>query len=178
MKKVISMILATVMVIGLVSCKKAPGHRSSRKDNAFSWMKIIENDELPDDYEGIILTVRESNWGEVCSTEDYWVSSSYDIYNDGTIIETVNYNLSAPVVTERTLSRDDLGTVYDFRQWCINDEPFADYHEDACDGVCRSFGYYDENDEYVSIYSGYTYGNSDLTEIQDIVYFYFPSIDQ
>ena len=171
MKKVISVLLAVVMVMGLVSCGKAPKHKKDRDDKDSGWIKVTDN-VIPDD-DGLMLTIRESNSGEVCNTDDYWVADYYEIYNDGTIRKTVSYNLSLDRVTEEKLSDKDLQALYDFKQWCIEDDPFSGYSEDCCDGCSWSFGYYDENDEYVRIYSGYAYGNKDLGDIQDIVCSYF-----
>ena len=174
MKKSISILMGVVMVMGLASCGKAPKHRKDKDEKVSSWLKVEkDDDDIIIDGDEMILSIGQSNWGLVCSDDDYWMSDRYEIYGDGTIKKTVTYNLSGATVMEEQLSDDDLQTLYNFRQWCITADPFANYHEDACDGSGWSFGYYDEDGEYVSFYSGYAYGNRDLSEIQDLVTSYF-----
>lgn len=67
------------------------------------------------------------------------------------------------------MSDKDLRTIYEF---CVNsyeNDAFADYSEQVCDGTTYSFVYYDEDGDAHTLYSGYCYSNKDLQSIMDII---------
>ena len=136
----------------------------------------IDIDELKEN-DGLMLSVKNSDWGEVSSEEDYWKYTTYDVYYDGTIIIDVEYNLSGSNIAGGQITDDDYVSVYLFGINTANNDSLSDLEIDACDGDAWSFTFYDEDENAISLYSGYTYGETQLEDIQAILREYEENLD-
>lgn len=152
MKKIMSFLLVIGVVLGVFS----------------GCAKKVDYDELKKN-DGLMFVVRNYNCGEVSDTDDYWASTTYSIYYDGTIENENEHHLSGLSKIEATLSDDDYKTIYKFASEESKSNKFDGIEVPACDGDGWSFTYYDTDGNETRIYSGYTYGIEELKEIQDIV---------
>lgn len=136
----------------------------------------IDIDKLKEN-SGLMLSVKESNWGEVSSAEDYYSHTFYDVYYDGTIIITDSYNISPDSVAGGQLSDEDYTTLYLFGINAATNDSFSDLEIAASDGTGWTFNFYDEDEKEILLYKGYTYGEKELEDIQDILIEYRETLD-
>lgn len=123
--------------------------------------------KLPTSEHLVMMTARETNWGEVLLTDDFWCASYWTIYYDGTAEYYEDYNLSG-VSNERswTLSGEDLLAVYRILYSTKNIE---NDHSSGCDGTGWKITFYDEEQEVINDYSGYIYSIDDYMRLQDLI---------
>lgn len=181
MKKIISVFLATALLAGLTACTynidkdidiKVKTSMNTDETKETDETDITQKDGPSDDLKSgdtLMFSARNGNWGEVCTTDDYWQSTNYEVYYDGTIKCIKSYNLSGLSVGTTTLSDKDYKKIYDFAYDAYTNDSFSDYSEDGCDGENWSFVYYDSDENAHDLYSGYAYGNDDMTTIEDIL---------
>ncbi len=115
----------------------------------------------------VMFGAHQSNWGLNDYSTDFWSSSDWTVYYDGTVEYYENYNLSGETshVT-----------------WELSDEDFAklaknlqgrflkcDEGVDACDGDGWSMSYYSESGEKIHGFHGYMYGIPALEEIVELL---------
>jgi len=173
MKKTLSLVLASTLMIAMLTGCPAEKAKVTRETTVES-IREIDLTELRS-REGCMLRVSNGNCGEMCSADDEWSSTSYTINWDGTISRNVNYVVSGCITDEAvTLSEEDYLTIYRFAESAYENETFADYSENVCDGESWSYYYHPDNsEESVCLYGGYAYNNDALCKIQEIVKSYF-----
>lgn len=120
-------------------------------------------------HEGLMFTAKNSNWGEVSNADDYWCNTTYNIYYDGTIEVVTKYNLSGSNMISSTVSDEKLTEIYEFAKYNSEVDGFANLNVNACDGESWTFDYYNFAGEKIQLYSGYTYGNVELEELQEFL---------
>ena len=181
MKKLIGLVLATALMLGMVSCSaEKPDRKKARKKKADV---VIDNDEIKGKFddknisididelktnEGLMFYAGNGNAGLVCSMEDYWSGDSFYVYYDGKIEMSRTYNLSGTVTDECEISDEDYEKIYEFAYNAYINESFKDYEEDVCDGDTWYFKFSDSEGEH-TIYSGYAYNNEEMNDIKDIL---------
>lgn len=114
-----------------------------------------------------LFTATQTNWGLVNSQEDYWSSSYWTVYYDGTVEYYENYNLSGETSHVTWELSDE-----DYEKLCRNLQGrFLKCNEgvDACDGDVWSMTYYSTSGKKIHNFSGYMYGIPALEEIVEIL---------
>lgn len=111
------------------------------------------------------------NWGLVDPSSDYWDSSNWTVYYDGTVEYFTCYNLSGesePVSWQ--LSRKDMDWLYRALAWNFRRCP-ENYN--AADGSGWRITWYDEQKNVVHAYNGYIFpeDGSVLPEITALLTF-------
>ena len=147
MRKIISIILASCMILAMAAC-------SSNKVNIGELKKI----------NGTMLEVKVVPSGEMTREQ----------FEAGSKTLSVSYSGAAfnpnPVDDNGVMMSDeDFLTIYNFCIDCYKNGKYKDYSEDACDGTRYSFIYYDENGTRNELYHGYIYGNEEMCKIVDII---------
>ncbi|MBR5386970.1 MAG: hypothetical protein IK142_05235 [Clostridiales bacterium] len=157
MKRFIALVLTLVMLSGSVGCANSErnGRRGSGSESG-SGNKSEQIEELQS-HEGTML--------EIVSTVRLPVEEGSDIEN--TVI--VEYSGDAYEVDTNYLnchlSDEEYLTIYNFCVESVENDTFADYYEDACDGITYRFTFYDEDGNAHLIYDGYIYENAELNSI-------------
>ena len=103
----------------------------------------------------IMLEASCMNWGLVDPSSDYWDSSNWTVYYDGTVEYFTCYNLSGesePVSWQ--LSRKDMDWLYRALVWDFRRCP-ENYN--AADGSGWRITWYDEQKNVVHVYNGYIF---------------------
>ena len=160
MKRFIALVLILVMLSGIAGCANAErnGRRGSSSESG-SVNKFEQLEELQS-HEGTML--------EIVSTVRLPVEEGSDIEN--TVI--VEYSGDAYEVDTNYLnchlSDEEYLTIYNFCIESVENDTFADYYEDACDGITYRFTFYDEDGNAHLIYDGYIYENAELYSIIEI----------
>ncbi|MBO4460327.1 MAG: hypothetical protein J5778_06705 [Clostridiales bacterium] len=145
MKRIICIILALVMIMGMTACSK----RDIEK-----YRKI----------EGMLLEIEEIPCGPMTEEEyemrHHLVKVSYagDSYIPSPIEDQV-----------MKMKDEDYRKILDFCLDNIEKNKFADYSEQADDGVMYKFTAYDEDGASHLIYDGYIYQNKELIDIVSTV---------
>ena len=128
---------------------------------------MIHSQSKPD-YRIEELQEIEGTMLEITSTIRLPVEEGTDI--DNTVI--VEYDGHAYEVDSNylncTLSDEEYMTIYRFCVESVENNTFADYYEEVCDGVTYRFTFYDEDGEAHLIYDGYIYDNEELQSIINI----------
>ncbi|MBO7450858.1 MAG: hypothetical protein J6U54_10870 [Clostridiales bacterium] len=124
----------------------------------------------------LMFVASNSNWGLNSLMDDFWSYDYFKLYYDGTLEISVVYNISGFDTQIVTISDDDLKTIYDFAYDAYANDTYKDYNEDASDGESWSFSYFDQEGDEYAIYSGYTYGNESMIEIEEILHKYMQTV--
>ena len=156
--------------------KKDIKDKKNKKDKNILTEDDIDIDELKEN-DGLMLSLMNYNWDLVNPADDYWDYSTYDVYYDGTIIITNAYNISPDKVAGGQLSDDDYVTLYLFGINAVTNDTFVNEYVDACDGEGWDFVFYDTDGNQTMIHSGYSYGITELEDIQSLVEDYAKSLD-
>lgn len=160
MKRFIALVLILVMLSGIAGCANSErnGRRGSSSESG-SVNKFEQLEELQS-HEGTML--------EIVSTVRLPVEEGSDIEN--TVI--VEYSGDAYEVDTNYLnchlSDEEYLTIYNFCVESVENDTFADYYENVCDGITYRFTFYDEDGNAHLIYDGYIYENAELNSIIDI----------
>ena len=166
MKRFIALALIMSMLLGFAACGKDENNsrRNSRRETVASETESNKIEELQS-IEGTML--------EITSTIRLPVEEGTDI--DNTII--VEYNGDAYEVDTGYLnchlSDEEYLTIYTFCTESVENNTFADYYEEVCDGVTYRFTFYDEDGNAHLIYDGYIYDNAELNSILSIFSNYY-----
>lgn len=156
---IIALTLMLIVFFGgvIMSVIENNGIGKSSKD------KVIEKTDQHTE----LFTACEDNWGLTNNAEDYWSSSYWIVYYDGTVEYYEKYNLSGETshVT-----------------WELSDEEFEKLGKnlqgrflkcnegvDACDGTVWSMTYYGTGGDKIHHFFGYMYGIPALEEIVEIL---------
>ena len=158
MKRFIALVLTITVLAGTAACGKT--ERNSRRRSSETESKPDYRIEKLQEIEGTML--------EITSTIRLPVEEGTDI--DNTVI--VEYDGNAYEVDSNylncTLSDEEYMTIYRFCVESVENNTFADYYEEVCDGVTYRFTFYDEDGEAHLIYDGYIYDNEELQSIVNI----------
>lgn len=128
----------------------------------------IDIDELQENT-GIMLEVSKSMCGQVDGGLDYWKGRDYILYYNGTLEIISHYNHSGDFRAEVNVNDEDYLKLYCFAVETYENDTFSELNIDACDGDKWSFLYYEAEGESHKLYSGYTYGEDTLENIQSIL---------
>ena len=157
MKRIIALVLTMVMLAGVAACGKTEGNRGRESGSETS-----ENTNI------VALQQLHGPMLEVVSTVRLPVEEGTDIEN--TVI--VEYDGDAYEVDSTYLnchlSDEEYMRIYRFCTESVENDIYADYYEDACDGITYRFTFYDEDGNAHLIYDGYIYENEELQSIIDI----------
>lgn len=114
-----------------------------------------------------MFTAGKDNWGLVNSQEDYWSSSYWTVYYDGTVEYYEIYNLSGETShVTRELSDEEFAELSKALQGRFRK---CDEGVDACDGEVWSMTYYGTDGEKIHHFFGYMYGIPVLEDIVEIL---------
>ena len=155
-KKLISIILAAALLTGIASCSA----KSPRKTREEPEVNIAELHKIS----GPLLEVKIIPSGEMTREQFEAASNTMTVTYSGDVI------LPNPVqkaVLE--MSDEDFVSIYEFCIDCYEHDKYANYSEDVCDGTQYSFIYYDQDGQSHKLYSGYIYGNDELSRVVEIV---------
>ena len=158
MKKLFAVLLMISILLGTAACGKAEEPDRRTVTHAADEPKVDVGE----------LRTCEGPMFELTSTVRAPVPDDFDrdytatIYYDATLV-TDDFTL--PQVCNRDYIR-----IYRFCVNSLEDDTFADYYEDYCDGQTYRFTFYDEEGTPHVIYDGYTYENAELSAIIDLVF--------
>ena len=152
MKKFIAIVMIIAMLTGFSGCSKGKTEERSSGETESSY-----NIEELQQNEGRMLEVRRFE-SEI--REEFISYVTYDGYA---------CNPSPVEVYPMRMTDDDYLAIYRFCVDSVENDPFADYSEDVCDGTTYSFIFYDEDGNPHQIYDGYIYENELLRSIVDII---------
>lgn len=162
MKRIIAVLMSLIMLTGLTACSdNGDTGRSRRRSHEATEIKVDIEDLKT--YDGPMLEITSTIRMPV--PDDVDPNSTSVIYYDGTVNNSYNPNECLGA-----LSDEDYMTVYRFCVETVENDTFADYYEDVCDGQTYRFVFYDEEGEEHVLYDGYIYQNDELSSIVDIVY--------
>jgi len=80
---------------------------------------------------GTMCRVKCSNWGEINSSEEIWLSTEYVVAYDRTMTIITEYNLAGKEEATTTLSEEDYNKLYK----TISKMKFKDTSSNGCDGT-------------------------------------------
>ncbi len=155
--KVISILMVVVLVGGIIISVIDGGVGN----------KNIEKIKEKTDQHTELFTASQSNWGLVSNQEDYWSSSYWTVYYDGTVEYYESYNLSGETSRVTWELSDE-----DYERLCRNLQgKFLLCNEgvDACDGTGWSMTYHSTDGKKIHNFSGYMYGIQVLEDIVEIL---------
>lgn len=161
MKRVLALVIVFGMLAGISACSEGRDNRRDRDRGSSGTGIKVDVDSLRT-YDGPML--------EITSTIRMPVPDDIDPNNtsvlnyDGTIFNSYNPNECLG-----SLSDEDYMTVYRFCVETVENDTFADYYEDVCDGQTYRFVFYDEVGEPHVLYDGYIYENDELSSIVDMI---------
>ena len=99
---------------------------------------------------------------------DYWTRTSYSVYYNGTIEIKTSYTLSGDSDVSTEISYKDIKRIRDLADTFENKKNNYDMdYSDTYDGSTWSFYTYDVSGSRKYVYSGYTYGLTELEGIQN-----------
>ncbi|MBQ0065292.1 MAG: hypothetical protein KBT48_05975 [Firmicutes bacterium] len=113
---------------------------------------------------GLMFVATEYNTGENDITSDYWVSTKFNIFYDGSIEVIETYNVSGDIGIRVSVSDKEYKKIYDFIS-----KGKIDRSVDGVDGAQWDFYSYDLEGKPTLIYQGYIYGIKEIESIQEIL---------
>ena len=126
---------------------------------------------FPDDLldsKTLAFTASCENLGPFEWGSDYWTRASYSVYYDGTIEIKTSYTLSGESEVTAEISYTDLKRIRDLADTFESKKNSYNLDfSDTYDGSTWSFYTYDVSGSRKYVYSGYTYGLTELVGIQN-----------
>ncbi|SMC56094.1 hypothetical protein SAMN06296952_1747 [Oscillospiraceae bacterium] len=120
--------------------------------------------------DGLAFVVDVTNEGPFMWDEDYWQTTTYSVYYDGTLEITNTYSLSGERTEVCHISETDFNSIMSLAHKVMAEKPYEDMdYSDTMDGSTWGFSIYDTNGEATYIYGGYTNGIEDLENIEGIL---------
>ncbi len=150
-------LMFVILIGGIILSAIDNGAGRENKEKAIE--KIDQHTEM--------FGAKQDNWGLVNNQEDYWSSSCWTVYYDGTVEYYENFNLSGETSHVTWELSDE-----DYEKLCRNLQGrFLKCTEgvDACDGDAWSMTYYDIHGEKIHSFFGYMYDIPVLEEIVEIL---------
>jgi cytochrome c-type biogenesis protein CcmE len=128
MKKIISILLCLVMMLGLTACTQFP--------------------EVEGDY--IVLEVQKQNHSELSSLDDNWMHSTYSLNANGELVCRDVYSLSGEIIKTTTITRDTVLMLVGI----VEEEKHARDNLKMEDGVMYEIKYFDKDKNILVDYKG------------------------
>lgn len=120
--------------------------------------------------DGLAFVADVTNEGPFMWDEDYWQTTTYSVYYDGTLEITNTYSLSGERTEVCHISETDFNSIMSLAHKVMAEKPYEDMdYSDTMDGSTWGFSIYDTNGEATYIYGGYTNGIEDLERIEGIL---------
>lgn len=161
MKRVLAFVMMFGMLAGITACRENRDHRRDRDRESSRTELKVDVDTLKT-YDGPMLEITSTI--RMPLPDDVDPNSTSVLYYDGTVNNSYNPNECLG-----TLSDEDYMTVYRFCVETVENDTFADYYEDVCDGQTYRFVFYDEEGNPYVLYDGYIYENDELSSIVDMI---------
>ncbi len=115
--------------------------------------------------DGPMFMYEYCNGGMLTSYEDYWSNNTVMVYYDGTIEDSINYNISGSFTASETISKEDYFTIYEFcKNWMQSDKCGA-VDSYGCDNNFYVFYFYDEYRRETQLY----YTDASVNEFEPIL---------
>ena len=164
MKKILAAVLAAVMAVSLMGCAGADSGKSHKSTGGgtIAWLNTVSENNIEN------LKKNEGNMLEVTAyvSDPQGEYTSYVTYGGGVYVSGSGAN------GELTMSDEDYMFIYNFCVDAYENDRFADYSEDVCDGTTYKFVFYDTDGGAHTLYSGYCYENEALQEINSRIGYY------
>lgn len=162
----------TVLLCSLTAASLLSACRASDEDKPVSIIPTATTENtFPDallDSKDLAFTARCENQGPYNWGCDYWTNASYFVYYDGTIEIKTSYTLSGESDVSAEISYTDIKRIRDLADTFKEKKDSYDMdYSDTYDGVTWSFYSYDTDGSRNFVYSGYTYGLTELVGIQN-----------
>ena len=167
MKRVIALFMSVVMVLSLAACGSAEGGRESRGSRD-------SREENISDKEIEALRANEGPMLEITCTIQAPIPDDMD--RDSTLVLGYNGMIMNPDEygqNKGPVSDEDYMTIYEFCIDAVENDTYADYYEDVCDGQTYRFVFTDEDGDAHVIYDGYIYDNRELNFVHDLINNYY-----
>lgn len=118
-------------------------------------MKILDKREKDSDWgEPLILAqITAENWGLMALDEDSWLSTTWELFSDGTVNRTVQYRHSGEQTETWVLSDERVEKAYEFFSENKKTKPTQ-----ACDGTGYNITIFETGGTVMYDFSGYIYG--------------------
>ena len=164
MKKILAAVLAAVMAVSLMGCAgtgKSKSHKSTG-GGTIAWLNTATENNIENlkKNKGCMLEITEY------VSEPQGEYTSYVTYGGGVYVSGTGAN------GEVSISDEDYLFIYNFCVDAYENDRFADYSEDVCDGETYKFVFYDTDGVAHTLYSGYCYDNEALQEINSRIGYY------
>jgi hypothetical protein len=170
MRKIIAAIFTVLMVTGTAACGKAQGGRESRRETDSREEYISDNETEATRIVKEDLQTLEGPMLEITCTIQELIPDDMD--RDNTKVLGYNGMIMNPDVDGQTwgpVSDEDYMEIYEFCVDSVENDTFADYYEDVCDGQTYRFVFTDEDGNVHEIYDGYIYDNRELSSINALL---------
>lgn len=172
MKRVIALFMSGMMLLSLAACASDGGRSRDTRDTRDTREENISFNETSKTQVDLDELRRvDGPMLEITTTirlplpEDEDPDSTLILGYDGMITNPDDTSLSWGPISD-----EDYLTFYTFCVESVEDNPFADYFEDVCDGQTYRFVFYDEDGDAHEIYDGYIYENEELSAVNDLLY--------
>ncbi|MCR5594055.1 MAG: hypothetical protein K6F79_09955 [Saccharofermentans sp.] len=163
MKRVIALFMSGMMLLSLAACGSAEGGRESRGSRD-------SREENISDKEIEALQANEGPMLEITCTIQAPIPDDMD--RDSTLVLGYNGMIMNPEVDGQTwgpVSDEDYMEIYEFCVDAVENDTYADYYEDVCDGQTYRFVFTDEDGDAHVIYDGYIYDNRALSDVDNLI---------
>ena len=164
MKRILAAVLTAVMAVSLMGCAGAGNGKSHKSTGGgtIPWLNAATETKVEN------LKKNDGKMLEVTaySSESPVEFTSYITYGGGVYVSGSGAN------GELTMSDEDYMFIYKFCVDAYENDRFAGYSEDVCDGTSYKFVFYDTDGAAHELYSGYCYENKDLQEINSRIGYY------
>ena len=163
MKRILAAVLTAVMAVSLMGCAGAGNGKSHKSTGGgtIPWLNAATETNIEN------LKKNDGNMLEITSCSDAEdIHTSYVTYGGGVYVSGSGAN------GELTMSDEDYMFIYKSCVDAYENDSFADYSEDVCDGTSYKFVFYDTDGVAHELYTGYIDDNKDLQEINSRIGYY------
>ena len=163
MKRILAAVLTAVMAVSLMGCAGAGSGKSHKSTGGgtIAWLNTATENNIEN------LKKNDGKMLEITSCNDAEeIYTSYVTYDGGVYVPGSGAN------GEVSISDEDYMFIYNFCVDAYENDRFANYSEDVCDGTTYKFVFYDTDGVAHTLYSGYCYENEALQEINSRIGYY------
>ncbi len=162
MKRILAAVLTAVMAVSLMGCAGAGNGKSHKSTGStIPWLNAATETNIEN------LKKNDGKMLEITSCSDAEdIHASYVTYGGGVYVSGSGAN------GELTMSDEDYMFIYKFCVDAYENDRFAGYSEDVCDGTSYKFVFYDTDGVAHELYTGYIDDNKDLQEINSRIGYY------
>lgn len=157
MKKILAAVLTAVMALSLMGCAGAGKSKSPKSTggDTIAWLKAANEANIDNmqKNKGCMLEITEY------VAEPWETHTKYVTYDGGV------YASGSGAKDAIALSNEDYILIYNFCVDAYENDRFADYSEDVCDGETYKFVFYDTDGIAHELYSGCIDGNDALQAV-------------